>query len=123
VGTSGSNDTSEPVMHIAEDETVGLHLEHIATSTGGVPAIIENINQSNLNGAQRLWAVATQPRILLQITYMALAAVVFGTLIISLLIDIRRQRPKQIAYSMSLMAIMFLLFHVHIAISSGVMIA
>ncbi|MEX0931059.1 MAG: CAP domain-containing protein, partial [Candidatus Paceibacterota bacterium] len=122
-GASESEEASEPVLHIAEDETVGLYLEHIATSTGGAPAIIENIKQNDLTGTERLWAIATQPSTMLQLTYMVLATMVFAALMVSLLIDVRRQQPKQIAYSMGLITIMFLLFHVHIAISSGVMIA
>lgn len=113
---------SHTVIH--QDSTVALYSEHVSTTTGATPAALSEADVAYItDGPPSMLALATQPNTMLQIAYMTIASFVFIALILSILIDFRRQRPAQIAYGMALLAVMFILFKIHIAVSSGALIA
>lgn len=66
--------------------------------------------------------VALNPSMLLQAIYVALGLFVLVLLIFSIVIEWRRQRPVQLMYGFGLVASMFLLFYVHIVMTSSVVI-
>ncbi len=84
---------------------------------GGDPVSVYAVPETNL-----LERSATQPGIWLNVVYAVLALVVVTALILSIVIEWRRQNPVQIAYASGLLAVMALLFHIHTALTSGVTI-
>jgi hypothetical protein len=68
-------------------------------------------------------AVVTKPQLVLQVLYIVFGFLVAVALTLSVIIEIRRQRPVQIMYGVGLLSLMYLLFHVHLQLSSGVLIA
>jgi hypothetical protein len=54
--------------------------------------------------------------------YVAIGLFVLISLLLSIGIEIRRQHPVQIAYSMALLLLMFGLFKIHEVLSVGVVI-
>ena len=65
----------------------------------------------------------TKPQLVLQAIYLVFGLLVALALTLSILVEIRRQRPVQIAYGVGLLCFMYVLFHIHIPLSSGVVIA
>jgi hypothetical protein len=63
-----------------------------------------------------------QPSAWLQIVYIVLAILVTIALILSVVIEWRKQRPIQIAYATGLLAIMALLLYAHTTLTGGVII-
>lgn len=106
----------------SSDSTVALYSEHISTSTGKIAAEevrhIPPVAESTLP----FMAAVTQPSVVLQTTYLIVATFVVCALVFSIVAGMRRRRPMQIVYGMGLLAAMLLLFHVHIAVSTGVLI-
>lgn len=85
-------------------------------SGGTQPPTAEPVNVSGIVRS------ITQPSIWLQMVYFILAVVVVIALLISIVVEWRKQHPVQIAYAGGLLAVMALLFHVHTALISGVTI-
>ncbi len=125
--------TSEPeVMEETKEVAVTdtgtvVYSSYVSTSTGGVPASIESVatgsNSGGIGGTTLpILSIATKPQLVLQYAYMIIGAFVLLALIISIMIEIRRQHPLQIAYSAGLVALMFLLFNLHLSLTNGVLI-
>jgi len=66
--------------------------------------------------------IATNPNTMLQILYALLALFVAASLILSIVMEWRKQHPIQIAYGGGLLAAMALLFYIHVALTAGVTI-
>lgn len=115
---------SAPSTAVASDtEPMTLYSDLATSSRGGMPAMTTgNTTTEDTSKANVLGRVGTEPSLFLQIAYAVLAFVVVIALILSIVIEWRRQNPVQIAYAGGLLAIMALLFHVHTILSSGVTI-
>ncbi len=96
----------------------------MSTSTGGVPASIDSTQAHSGTNASTpyFYKVLTQPHITLQVTYVAVGLLVLLSLLFSIGIEIRRQHPIQIAYSLALLLLMFGLFQLHEILSAGAII-
>ena len=105
-----------------DDYGAVVYSDHISTSTIGVPASVSAEGISSGSTPPHL-AFVTQPHVVLQSLYVVLGIFVAISLVLSIVMEIRRQQPIQIAYGMALMAVMILLFELHINLSSGVLIS
>ena len=102
------------------DTGVALYSDFVSTSTGGIPATIQ---ETGVNESTPFYAeVATQPHRILQLLYMVIGAGVFISLMLSIFVEVRRQQPVQIAYGVGLLSLMFGLFYIHSVLSGGVSI-
>lgn len=107
-------------------ETMVKYSDFASTSRPGIPAILESMDNNLTSGTT--YAVGTiertaiQPSIWLQFIYGILAFLVSGALIISIIIERRRQNPVQIAYAGGLLATMAFLFYIHTVLTSTVFI-
>lgn len=107
----------------ATDHGVALYSDHMSTSTGGIPATIEPETDNGTGGTTPyLYELATQPQTVLQIIYTLLALFVVGSLIASIVIEIRKQQPIQIAYGLAMLLLMAGLLSLHIATTTGALI-
>ncbi len=124
--------TTEPVeenikeVAVTETGTV-VYSSYISTSTGGIPASLESVatgsNSGGIGGTTLpILSIATKPQLVLEFAYMIIGAFVLIALIISIVIEIRKQHPLQIAYSAGLVALMFLLFNLHLSLTGGALI-
>ena len=111
-----------PTMEL-EGGTVGLSLDHVSVSREGIsrPAVeagtyVQNEDLSWLS-------LATKPRTVLQVVYIAIGLFVFAALALSISADIRRRQTRDIVYGIGLIVVMFMLFQVHLAVSGGALIA
>ncbi len=111
---------------IADMETteagVTLYSDFISTSTGGVPATIEADPTQKSDQVPFYLELATQPHAVLQIFYSIIGILVLLSLLVSIFIEIRHQHPVQIAYGSGLLAVMGVLYYVHMVISNGALI-
>jgi len=73
--------------------------------------------------ASGFWRVLTSPRLVLQIVYSIIGLLVVLALLLAFILEWRRQRPAELAYSAALLAAMIVLFKLHIALSGSVIIA
>ena len=103
-----------------ENGTKVMYSDLATTSREGVPATIDP-GTGNGSGVNPLERTATQPGVWLQIVYGVLALVVVAALMLSIVIEWRRQNPLQIAYAGGLLAVMALLFELH-SVLTGVTI-
>lgn len=127
-----NNDVSEVVATTSEtqvvdmevtDTGVALYSDFIATSTGAIPATIDTqITHDTVSTVPYIVRLATQPHAVLQILYSTIALFVSFVLVLSIVIEIRRQEPMQIAYGVALLFLMYGLFEIHTYVSSGVLI-
>lgn len=125
VATSGEAITpSEATTSNIEvtDTGVALFSDFISTSTGGIPASIVPTQTDTVTTAPFFLSLMTQPHTVLQILYVVIGLFVLCSLLISIFIEIRHQQPMQIAYSVGLLAAMFVLFYVHTILSAGALI-
>lgn len=67
--------------------------------------------------------LATSPKLVLQILYSIIGVLVVIALILSIVIEWRRQHPVQLAYGFAMLAFMVLLFELHTLASSGALIS
>jgi len=111
----------EEVVVVVEDSGPVGYLEHMSTSTAGLPATLEEIIDVSMTTPPIL-AFATKPIKVLEIVYLILSVFVAGALSLSIVIEIKRQQPLQIAYGTGLVTVMILLFYVHLVVSRGVVI-
>lgn len=123
---AGVTDTESPVTEdvtvaLAEDETIVMYTDTLATTTDGVAAPLEMIAGEEEVSAGYL-GYLTKPRVVLQSIYILIALFVLSALMLSVAVEVRRQQPVQIAYSIALLVAMYALFHIHLAVS-GVVIA
>jgi hypothetical protein len=93
------------------------------TSRAGVPAAIDPndvVPDKNSLSYTNIFAHgALVPSIWLQVFYSGLALLVVFALILSIFIEWRRQHPLQIMYGTGLLAVMVLLFYIHVSLTSG----
>ncbi len=103
---------------------VALFSDHISTSTGGIPANIEpDSTETAGDTVPYVLELATQPNVVLQIVYTLLALFIVGSLTASILIEMRKQQPVQIAYGVMLLLLMAGLWSLHIVVTTGALIA
>ncbi len=111
------------VMENSETEPVVLYSDLATSSRAGVPVMTTgNTTTEDTSKANVFGRIGTESSLVLQIVYVALASLVLVALILSIVIEWRRQNPVQIAYAGGLLVIMAFLFHVHTMLSSGVSI-
>lgn len=126
VEASSTPSSTEAVTEIAEvdvsDEVVTLYSGFVSTTTGGVPASIEPESTTGSSVSTDIFGIATKPQLVLQILYTLIGLFVLVALVLSIAIEWRRHQPVQIAYSAGLMAVMALLFYVHMSVTSGALI-
>lgn len=67
--------------------------------------------------------LATSPRLVLQILYSIIGVMVVIALILSIVIEWRRQHPVQLAYGIAMLVFMMILFELHTLVSSGALIS
>ncbi len=103
------------------DGTLALYSDLATTSREGIPAVINTKGMGGENVSPFVKSV-TQPGMWLQIIYGILSLIVVLALLLSIMIEWRRQNPVQIAYAGGLLAVMALLFYVHTILTGGVMI-
>jgi hypothetical protein len=101
---------------------VALYSDFISTSTGGVPASIAPVSPQEADHAPFYMELATQPHVVLEILYVIIGLFVLISLMASILIEVHHQQPVQIAYGAGLLAIMGLLYYMHMVISNGALI-
>lgn len=144
VGGVVAGASSEEVAVDTTEEGTVVYSSFAATTTEAEPEESEsedreevrNLEGSNLPGGgndltpneSNSWTIelsslATKPQTILQISYMFIGLLVLVALLLSVVIEIRRQHPVQIAYGTSLIAVMLLLFFVHISVAGGIVIA
>ena len=120
VAVASSEITKEPEKEVVQS----LPSSFVSTSTGGIPASIDP-TETQINSdtsTPYFYKILTQPHITLQIMYVAIGFVVLMSLIFSIFIEIQRQHPIQIAYSLALLLLMFGLFQLHEILSAGAII-
>ncbi len=100
-----------------------MYSDHLSTTTGGVPATIGSDFNTAGDTVPYAYQLATQPNTVLQILYTIIALFVIGALTTSVLVEMRKQQPVQIAYSLSLLVVMAGLWSLHIFVTAGVLIA
>jgi hypothetical protein len=123
LATTQPTTSIETTTHMeATDAGVVLHTDFLSTSTGGIPATVAPASTENINNPPFFLSLATQPHKVLQILYLVIGLFVLSSLLLSILIEIRRQQPLQIAYGVGLMTLMMVLFYVHTIVSSGALI-
>ncbi len=101
------------------EESVVVYSDLATTSRDGVPATLDPSNTSEPHGPNVLTRSVTQPRLILQIIYGILASVVAVALILSIVIEWRRQNPIQIAYATAMLILMAFLFNIHTILTTG----
>ena len=113
-----ATETESVIAEIVVEETgVVAYSELISTTTGGTPASIDA--EPNVSLEKPFFAFATQPQFVLQVLYAALGLFVIGALLLSILIEVRRQHPIQIGYGVAMLFLMYGLYSVHMAVTSG----
>lgn len=107
---------------IESEEDPSLVSTFISTSTGAIPASIDPTEIQHSDSPLRFLGVLTQPQFILLLAYIVIGSVVLISLVLSIAIEIRKQHPIQIAYSVALLLLMFSLFKVHELLSAGAVI-
>jgi len=124
---------SEPVVvakiveepkKVQQEEMMVPPSSFVSTSTGGIPASIDPTEPQvgSDTSTPFFYKILTQPHVVLQMMYVAIGLVVLVSLVFSIFIEIRRQHPIQIAYSLALLLLMFGLFQLHELLSAGAVI-
>jgi len=116
--------SSETVIESVEETPYGvaLYSDFISTSTGGIPATLDPQSPAEADQAPLLLEIATQPHTVLQILYTIIGLFVIVMLILSIVIEVKRQHPVQIAYGLALLAGMAGLYYLHVAVSAGALV-
>lgn len=96
--------------------------DFMATSTGLAAATVEPESEVGANSVPFYLELAVQPQKMLQMLYMLIGAFVLLCLLLSMLIEIRRQQPVQIAYAVGLLMLMGGLFYIHATLGGGALI-
>jgi hypothetical protein len=119
-----ATEAPEMVPETEEEVPVALPSSFVSTSTGGIPASIDPTETQVMtdSSAPYFYKILTQPNLALQVAYVAIGLLVLVSLVFSIFIEIRRQHPVQIAYSLALLLLMFGLFRLHELLSAGVVI-
>jgi hypothetical protein len=106
---------------VSETKTMVSEDSFIATTAPGIPAEITGdvARTQDISSGTR---VLTSPHLLLRTLYGVIGSVVFVSLILAVFIEVRRQRPVQVAYGVGLMACMFLLFYIQWVLIDGAVV-
>lgn len=96
-----------------------------ATSSGLLSATISTGSANYLSnaGSTMTERYATMPSRVLQIIYMVIGTLVATLLVVSVLISVKYQRPRQIAYGIILLVLMTGLFYIHTLFTAQIVIA
>lgn len=96
-----------------------IYLDTLATTSGltAAPSIIESDEQS-----VPLAGLATSPSTLLQRIYLGLGMLAVIALVLSVILEWRVARPRQVVYGVGLLCLMSLLFYIHTLVTSGVVV-
>lgn len=122
VPTVAGTESGEVDVSVTDEGTV-VYESHTAVSYLEVSSSAPTSAATVETKAEAIGRLATSPRLFLQIAYSLIGLFVLGALLVSAVIEWRRQHPVQIAYSVALIVLMIALFRVHMAISGGVVIA
>jgi hypothetical protein len=106
----------------ASEQGVTLLSDHLSTSTGGVPATLNEIDASAGHTTPVVLRVATQPQTVLQFFYTVLAFCITALLAASVLVEMRRRDMVQIAYSVGLLVLMAVLWSAHLYLTAGAVV-
>jgi len=110
------------IEDVFEDDVV-VYSGTASTSREGIPAGIDPMLSSGGPDISVFERSAVQPSMWLQFVYAVLGVMVSTALIVSLIVEWRRNNPVQIAYTGGLLTTMALLFYVHTMLTSGIIIA
>ncbi len=122
VEIAGDDTVLQDTTQTQSQDATSRFSETITTSTDAViGAVDENEPRSGRGAVQ--FGFLTSPQTVLQLLYVILGIFVALTLALSAVIEARRQKPLQIAYSAGLAFVMLGLFYLHTFITSGVIIA
>lgn len=122
LATTASDSERSVVAGVATDTsavTEPVAFSSLTTSTSPTGAV----GATHAQSTPWWYTLATSPSTWMQVVYIFVGGFVLVALILSILIDIRRQHPRQIAYGVGLLCLMLLLFHMHVAVTNGVPIA
>ena len=101
---------------------IAIYSDHIATSTGGIPASIDPNEPVQSQDVPFYAQLVTQPHLILQILYMIIGTLVLVSLLLSIFLEIRQQQPLQVAYGIGLLVLMTGLFYAHTILTGGALI-
>ncbi len=123
--TTEAFDTALAPEQITDSERLPVVLVSNTLETSQAVAGIETdvLLVSETQSVSSVAKLATQPQRLLNMVYLVTSAFVLIALVFSVFIEIRKQHPIQIAYGTGLLAVMALLLYVHLAVTSGALIA
>lgn len=100
----------------------------LATTSRGSTTLIGTVEQEHTNTPNTSQQVsffarsATQPSLWLQMVYGVLTGIVVIALILSIVIEWRKQHPIQMVYAAGLITLMVFLLKIHLALTAGVTI-
>lgn len=105
-----------------DDDSVSVYSSTVSTSSGltEAPPIPATIDRSPVTSV--IGRAATQPSTVLFWLYVMLGTFVAVSLTLSILIEIRHQRPVQIAYGFGLLLLMSSLFYLHWLVTPGAVV-
>lgn len=93
----------------------------VGASVGGVSYTMSSPSISVRIG-ELLYRLLASPRIIMSVMYLLLTCTVVFMLAAAIVIEVRHQHPLQVAYGVGLMAVMFLMFTIHLSLTSGALI-
>lgn len=108
---------------IVHESGISVYSDLVSTSSGAAPAIVSPVEHDRVSqSTSPVYSLATRPQTVLQILYGGLGIFVTFLLFLSVVIEIRRQQPVQIAYSAALLCVMGILFYAHILVTNKALI-
>lgn len=116
--TESSSKESFLAAPVARKELPAFTESMIATSSG----LIALIEQSTTTENTPVAGIVTKPNSLLQIVYTLFGFIVIGLLVGAAVMEVKRDRYVQVAYSLGLLAIMGGLWYIHTLLTSGAVI-
>ncbi len=102
-------------------DTVVVYTDTVATSTN-LPEAPLAITQPDTMAVSGLASLATSPSTLLQRIYLGLGFLAIIALVLSVVVEWRVQRPRQIIYGVGLLLLMSILFYIHTYVTGGSLI-
>lgn len=125
VASSTEKETST-TTEIVEIQTtyhgVAFYSDFMATSTGSAVAGTADPEVQSDSRILTIAGIATKPHMVLQILYTIIALIVCLSLLTAIVIEVKRQHPVELAYTVALLLLMFGLFQLHIQVSGGALI-
>ena len=98
----------------------GLNLAEGIDISGAEARLTDTrVNESTLP----VLAAATKPQLILQMAYIAIGLFVFFALLLSIVVEVKKQEPVQVVYGTGLIIVMLLLFYIHVAVTNNIVIA